>query len=171
MLKPVNMILRSRASVSRILNISRKEWRNAMGCDETEQVHWLKSAQKWSVKDENSYRTYKFFWKRSMTVDFFIFDKWSFNHQEWRWYWFCTMKYNKVSARDKSISWWSPEVKAALRDRNKALNQFRKISNFHDLTNYKRFRARTRCLLHSVKKQSWNIFVARINHFLLRYVE
>jgi len=63
-----------------------------------------------------------------------------------------------AQSNNKRVHWWSPEVKTAFQDRNRAFNNFRKTRNLSDLINYKRLRAEARCLLRFAKKTELEYF-------------
>ena len=65
--------------------------------------------------------------------------------------------------KNRTIPWWSPEIKAILKERNSTLNRFKRTNDLQHHIRYKQLRAKARCLIRTEKSRSSRSFVASIN--------
>ena len=66
-------------------------------------------------------------------------------------------------SRPHQVPWWSPAIKTSIQDRKKTYKSYRRSRSQQDFILYKKARAKTRVLIRSESKWSWNLFISSIN--------
>jgi len=61
------------------------------------------------------------------------------------------------------VPWWNDKIKEAISNKNKALTNFKQNKTFENLIELKRLRAKSKFLIKTSKKESWNLFTSTIN--------
>lgn len=66
-----------------------------------------------------------------------------------------TIGKSKTKNQKPKVPWWNLDIKNALIQKNKALNNYKKTKNQDDFINLKKLRARSKYLIKMSKKASW----------------
>lgn len=74
-----------------------------------------------------------------------------------------TIGKSTTNNRKPKVPWWNQKIKSAIEDKYKALKQFKLSKTQEDLIELKKHRARTRYLIKTSKKTSWENFTNSIN--------
>lgn len=73
-----------------------------------------------------------------------------------------TIKKSSFSGKKRPVPWWNEECKIAIKNKNKALNKFRKTKQLNDLITLKIERAKTKYIIKENKKKSWKEYTSTI---------
>ena len=75
-----------------------------------------------------------------------------------------TIPKSKLRVVKNSTVWYNDECKNARKERKKALNLVKRQPTCSNLEHYRIIRAKTRRIVKSTKRQSWQFFVSKINN-------
>jgi len=75
-----------------------------------------------------------------------------------------TIPKSKLRVVKNNTVWYNDECKNARKERKKALNLVKRQPTRSDLEHYIIIRAKTRRIMKSTKRQSWQSFVSKINN-------
>jgi len=70
---------------------------------------------------------------------------------------------SKPNTPKPKVPWWNLDIKKAIKDRNDALKKFQKTNNQEDFIQLKQLRAKSKFLIKSSKKLTWEKFTSSIN--------
>jgi len=70
----------------------------------------------------------------------------------------------KVVTKNPKVSWWNPEIKISIQNKNRTLKLFQKTGKTEDHITLKQLRAKTCFLVKKNKVNSWKIFTSTIEH-------
>jgi len=61
------------------------------------------------------------------------------------------------------VPWWNDNIKTAIKQKNTALNHYKKTNNFNDFIVFKKLRAHTKYLIKNSKINSWQDFTSKLS--------
>lgn len=61
------------------------------------------------------------------------------------------------------VPWWNEHIKISIKQKNSALNKYKKTKNIDDFISFKKLRAKTKYLIKKSKTLSWQEFTSKLN--------